>query len=173
MTSPPRDPLHEPTAAPTAAPPATHPTAAPPVSAASTRVHVADTVIARIAAYYARQVTGVAALQPGLTQSVARFADRMFGQPPVDPMLSTDGITVDVHDGVARIEVTVVTRLGYSCRAVAEALQQQVTAQVLTHTGFPAVVTVTITDIDLGTAATVTTVAPAAAGQSPLHAVPE
>jgi len=127
------------------------PAADPP--AGDEQVQVADTVLARVAAYYARTVPGVVNLQPGLSQSVAGLAGTLLGPAPQgDPRLSTDGVTIEVDpNGLAHIEIAAVTRLGHNCRDVAEAVQQQVTSQVRAHTGRTAVVTVTITDIDLNT----------------------
>lgn len=123
-----------------------------PDSEPTAQVHVADIVIARVAAYYARQVPGVAALQPDLAQSMLGLAGRMLGgRQDSDPALSTDGVDVDIDGQTARIEITAMTRLGYNCRDIAEAIQQLVAAQVAAHTGLTATVTVTITDIDLDT----------------------
>lgn len=145
-------------------------TAAGPVTPTAAEVHVAEIVLARVAAYYARAVPGVATLQPGLAQRVLGLAGRFLGPSPLaDPRLSADGVTVDLdEDGLAHIEVTAVTRLGYNCRDVAEAIQQQVTTQVQAHTGLPAVVTITILDIDLNTG---TDHGPAA-GPPPAHGAP-
>lgn len=123
-----------------------------PDDEAAPKVHVADTVIAKIAAYYTRKVPGVFALQPDLTQTVLGFAGWMLGShQDGDSALSTDGVDVDVDGQTAQIQISLITRLGYNCRDIAEAIQQQVTGQVATHTGLIATVSVTITDIDLGT----------------------
>jgi len=124
-------------------------------------VQVADTVLARVAAYYARgrvvcrPRTGPTTGASSRTAAKAwpALAGTLLGPAPQgDPRLSTDGVTIEVDpNGLAHIEIAAVTRLGHNCRDVAEAVQQQVTSQVRAHTGRTAVVTVTITDIDLNT----------------------
>lgn len=112
-------------------------------------VRITDTVIARIAAYYTRQVPGVAALHPGMAQSMLGLAGRLLGsRREVADTLSTAGVTVDVDGQTTRIAVAVTLRAGYNCRDTAEAIQTQVGDHVTTQTGVATIVTVTITDIE-------------------------
>jgi len=120
-----------------------------PVPVAGVGIRVADTVIARIAAYYTRQVPGVAALHPGMAQSMLGLAGRLLGsRREVAETLSTAGVTVDADDQAARIAITAILRAGYNCRDTAEAIQTQVGAHITTQTGLATIVTVTITDIE-------------------------
>lgn len=110
-------------------------------------VHIGTTAIARIAAHYTREVPGVVALQPDLPHYVITAARRLL-DPRHD---SPDGVDVDLGTDVrsAHVAIHVVTQLGFNCRSVAEAIQQQVAAQVLAHTGLTAHVAVTVTDVVL------------------------
>jgi uncharacterized alkaline shock family protein YloU len=116
--------------------------------AGETAPHVAGTVVARIAGYYARQTPGVAALQADLRGSILGLADRVFGRDN-NPALSAEGVHVAIDGQTARIEITAVTRLGYNCRTVAETIQQEVATQIAAHTDLAATVAVTIIDIAL------------------------
>jgi len=117
--------------------------------AAGVDVRVADTVIARIAAHYTRQVPGVAALHPGMAQSMLGLAGRLLGsRREVAETLSTAGVSVDIDGQAARIAITVILRAGYNCRDTAEAIQTHVSDHITTQTGLATIVTVTITDIE-------------------------
>lgn len=111
--------------------------AVPPV-----RLRVADVAVARIAADVAARVPGVVALQP-----------RAAPLGTVEPLLGRDaarppgGVTAAVGDGSAEVSVAVVTRLGYNCRDLAQAVQQAVAAELIVGAGLTARVTVTITEV--------------------------
>lgn len=127
-----------------------HPAETPQPAAAATQppaAHIGTTALARVAAHYTRQIPGVAALQPDLPQYVINVARRLLGPDRDHP----DGIEVDLDTDAhsARVAISVVTQQGFNCRSVAEAIQQQIAAQVLTHTGLTAHVAVTVTDIVL------------------------
>jgi uncharacterized alkaline shock family protein YloU len=117
--------------------------------AAGVDVRVADTVIARIAAHYTRQVPGVAALHPGMAQHMLGLAGRLLGsRREVAETLSTAGVSVDVDDQAAQVAITVTLRAGYNCRDTAEAIQTHVSDHITTQTGLATIVTITITDIE-------------------------
>jgi uncharacterized alkaline shock family protein YloU len=122
--------------------------ATPPDSAATPpRLHVSDTVVARVAAYHACRVPGVLRLRPNLAQSMASIATRLFPPRDGEHRIPTDGVTAVVEDGHAEINITLITRWGHNCRDIAEQLQDQVAEEVHSYTGLPATVTITITDV--------------------------
>jgi uncharacterized alkaline shock family protein YloU len=112
------------------------------------RMHVADAVVARVAALRARQVPGVVALRADPARAVpdtAGTADAAHGRD--SSWIPADGVSAAVHGGSAEVEVTVVTRLGRNCRDLAQAVQQEVAAGVRAYTGLDALVTVTVADV--------------------------
>ncbi|GAA1846993.1 hypothetical protein GCM10009836_28220 [Pseudonocardia ailaonensis] len=111
------------------------------------RLHVADVVVARIAAAAARAVPGVAALRPDLGQALLGLAGSLLGEQ--GGPLSAAGAAATVDGDVARISLTLVTTLGHNCRDLAAAVQRAVGAQIRTETGLGAVVTVTVADVAL------------------------
>lgn len=115
---------------------------------AQSQLHVSDTVIARVAAYYACRVPGVLRLRPNLAQSMTGVASRLLTFRDGEHRISTDGVTAVVEGGRAEINVSVITRWGRNCRDLAEQIQRQVAEQVQSYTGLPATVSVTITDVD-------------------------
>lgn len=112
------------------------------------RLHVSDTVVARVAAYHACRVPGVRKLCPDLAQSMASIATRLFSPRDGAHRMPTDGVSATVDDGRTEISITLVTQWGRNCRDVAEQVQDQVAEQVRAYTGLPATVAVTVTDVD-------------------------
>lgn len=124
--------------------PATHWDGVP----AESRLHVSDTVVARVAAYHACRVPGVLRLRPNLAQSMTGIASRLLPSREAGHRIPTDGVTAVVEGGRAEISVSVITRWGRNCRDLADEIQRQVAEQVQSYTGLPATVSVTITDVD-------------------------
>jgi uncharacterized alkaline shock family protein YloU len=108
-------------------------------------MHIADAVVARVAAYHARQVPGVVALRAGLADALLGIAGTVLGQDR--SWLPDDGVTATVHGGSADVTVTIVTRLGHNCRDLAQAVQREVAAEVRAYTGLDTRVTVTVADV--------------------------
>lgn len=100
------------------------------------RVHVADTVVARVAAMRARQVPGVVALRGDRT-----------GAQPWSRGRAVDGVDAAVRGDSVVVSVAVVTRLGHNCRDVAQGVQREVAREVASSTGLAATVTVTVADV--------------------------
>lgn len=114
-------------------------TSPPPV-----RIHIADAVVARLAAARARQVPGVVALRAGLaTAPLGSPLPGEFGRSAVE------GVRATVGEGSAEVSVAVVTRLGYNCRDLAQAVQREVAGEVAAGTGLDTTVTVLVADIVL------------------------
>jgi uncharacterized alkaline shock family protein YloU len=104
------------------------------------RIRICETVVARIAQHCALRTPGVVALHPDLGPTLLAAA-----RP--GPAARPPGVIATVTDGSADAALTVVTRLGHSCRDVAQAVQRDVAAAVLDRTGLPTTVTVTIAEI--------------------------
>lgn len=111
----------------------------------SVRVHVSDTVVARVAAQQARRVPGVVALRADLGQALLGIAGSALGQDR--STLSTDGVSATVNGRSAEVSVTIVTRLGHNCRDLAQAVQREVAAAVSAYTALDVHVQVTVADI--------------------------
>ncbi|MDQ4104789.1 MAG: Asp23/Gls24 family envelope stress response protein [Actinomycetota bacterium] len=124
--------------------PATPPGGGP----AHPQLRVSDTVVARVAAYYAGKVPGVLRLRPNLAQSLVSVTTRLFCPRDGEPRISTDGVTATVEEGRADINISLVTQWGRNCRDVAEQVQDEVAEQVRSYTGLIATISVTITDVD-------------------------
>jgi uncharacterized alkaline shock family protein YloU len=117
------------------------------------RVHVADLLIAKIAAHHAREVPGVADLHRGLADTVTGLAARMgpdrSGKDDDEPEISTDGITVtDIDDTTVHVTVEVTVFLGRPCLEVAQTVQQRLDAEIAAATGLRSVVTVNLVEVE-------------------------
>lgn len=109
------------------------------------QVHVAAPVVARVAARSARAVPGVVALRADLAQALLGIAGSMLRQDAGG--LPADGVAAAVHGGAAEVSLTVLTRLGYNCRDLAQAVQRTVAADVSAYTGLDVLVRVTVADV--------------------------
>lgn len=107
-------------------------------------VHVADTVVARIAARRALAVPGVLALHADLAQALLGVAGSVLDPERARPPA---GVEAAVQGTAAEVAVTIATRLGHNCRDVARAVQREVAVEVTAYTGLEVVVTVTIADV--------------------------
>lgn len=114
-------------------------------------LHISNTVVARVAAYYTCQVPGVLRLRPDLAQMLTSVASRLFPARDGEARVPTDGVTATVEDGRAEISIAVVTRWGRNCRDIADQVQDQVAERVHSYTGLPTTVSITITDVDCDT----------------------
>lgn len=121
-----------------------------PLHPVQAEIHIAETVVGKVAAFYASQVPGVVALRGGLGQTVVKLVGRVLDQlQDRRGDLATDGVRVEVVEGLAKVEIGVVTHVGYPCLEVAQAIQARVGAKIRAHTGLAVVVSVNIIDIDL------------------------
>lgn len=109
------------------------------------RLHVGDTVVARVAAHRARSVPGVVALRPDLAQTLLEIAGSALGQDR--SRLPVDGASARVQGRSAEVSLSIVTRLGHNCRDLAVAVQREVAAEVSAYTGLEVRVTVTVVDV--------------------------
>ena len=116
------------------------------------RLHISDAVVARVAAYYAGQISGVLQLRPklggaNLTHGMLSIATRLFPTRGIP----TDGVTATVTENRTEINIALVTQCGHNCRDLAEQVQDHVAEQVQAYTGLPATVSITITNVDFDT----------------------
>lgn len=123
------------------------PHGSPPGSAS--HVHVADEVLAKIAAYRTIQVPGVAGLRPTLVQTVAARRPRP-SRDKDKPQITTDGVRVDAKSEPVTVELDVVLFYGQSCLDLAAAIQQTVADSLTLDAGVTPVVTVNIVDLEIG-----------------------
>lgn len=113
------------------------------------RVHVGDAVVARVAARRARRIPGVVALRADLSQALLGLAEHILRQNR-GGALPVDGVHSAVHNDTAEISITLVTRLGYNCRDLAQQVQREVATEVRGYTGLEVTVRVTIAEVLLG-----------------------
>ncbi|GAA2564533.1 Asp23/Gls24 family envelope stress response protein [Pseudonocardia hydrocarbonoxydans] len=111
------------------------------------RLHVGDAVVARVAAHHARRVPGVVALRADLTQALLGLADSVLHPDRDRGALPADGVHAEVRGGSAEVTVTLVTRLGFTCRDVAQAVQREVAAEVGAYTGLDVLVRVVVAEV--------------------------
>lgn len=109
------------------------------------RIRIGDAVVARVAAQRTRRVPGVVALRADLAQALLGIAGSVLGHDPAG--MPADGVSASVHSGAADVSVTVVTRLGYNCRDLAQEIQREVQREVSAYTGLDVIVRVTIADV--------------------------
>lgn len=127
------------------------PATAPPSSAVTPtgadghgRTVIADTVVLKIAGLAAREVSGVADLGKGAARAVGAIRDRISGVAS-DPTL---GVSVEVGETQAAVELDLVAEYGIAIRDLAEAVRSNVISAVERMTGLE-VTTVDITVHDV------------------------
>lgn len=111
------------------------------------RFHVADNVVARVAAQCTQRVPGVVGLRADLAQALLGIANQVLGSQKT--ALPADGVSAVVNGTAAEVSITLVTRLGHNCRDLAQAVQRSVMAEVSAYTGLDPLVRVTIADVIL------------------------
>jgi uncharacterized alkaline shock family protein YloU len=106
--------------------------------------HVGENLVARVAARRAREVAGVVGLRGDLAQALLGLAGSVLGHTR-DP--ATDGVSARVDGARAEVTLSVVTRLGFNCRDLAQAVQREVADAVSAYTGLDVLVRVTVVDV--------------------------
>lgn len=128
------------------------PTTAPSPDRAAVNVHIADVVLAKIAAYRTLEVPGVAALRPSLARSFTQLPGRAIRDRSDSPTtISTDGVKVDAANDPVAVELDVIVYYGHPCIEVATTIQEHVTDALRVDAGVTPTVTVNIVDLDLET----------------------
>jgi len=128
------------------------PTTAPSPGRAAVNVHIADTVLAKIAAYRTLEVPGVAVLRPSLPRSFTQlpgWAIRDRSDTPTT--ISTNGVKVDADSDPVAVELDVILYYGQPCIEVATIIQEHVADALRVDAGVTPTVTVNIVDLELET----------------------
>ena len=104
-------------------------------------VRIADEVVASIAALAAQEVEGLAGLAGPRGKALRAYVGRKKGEGQV---------RVDVADGVARADLSIAVRYGYSIPEVSRKVQEKVRAAIETMTGLRvADVNIHVTSVDM------------------------
>jgi uncharacterized alkaline shock family protein YloU len=107
-------------------------------------VTIADNVIAKIAYTACREVDGVHALGGATSRALSSLASSVRGGES-----RTQGVSVDLHDDVVDIDVTLVVEYGASIPQVGEACRTAVKQKVEGVTGLTVrAVNIVVSDID-------------------------
>lgn len=141
----PDEPATQP-ARPTAAPPVTGALAADGLAVGDGSITVSQTVVAKIAALAAREVTGVHSLGVGAARSVTSVRERIPGSAPAQ----TAGVSVEVGQTQTAIDLDIVVEYGTPITQIARDVRRQVIAAVERMTGLQVVeVNITVDDVNL------------------------
>lgn len=98
--------------------------------------HIADTVVAKIAAYATREIPGVHSMGRGMSRRIGALRAMVPGQ---TEGLSTQGVSVEVGAKQAAVDLDLVTWYGESIVEVAEAVRRHVIEQIESMTGLEVV----------------------------------
>ena len=107
---------------------------------------VADTVVSKIAGMAAREVTGVHDLGGGATRMVGALRERI----PGSRVNVQQGVSVEVGERQAAVDVSIVAEYGVAIHELAEAIRRNIILSVERMTGLEVTeVNVTVHDIHL------------------------
>ncbi|WP_425451538.1 Asp23/Gls24 family envelope stress response protein [Sphaerisporangium album] len=87
------------------------------------RTRIADTVVAKIAGMAAREVPGVYALGAGMSRALGVVRERLIGGGPAVP---TGGVSVEVGERQAAIDLEVIVEYGVSIPDLAAGIRRNV-----------------------------------------------
>jgi uncharacterized alkaline shock family protein YloU len=113
------------------------------------RTAIADAVVAKVAGIAARDISGVHAMGTGGARAVGAIRERLpgAGSSPA----ASQGVTVEVGERQAAIDLDIVAEYGVAIVDVAEAVRQNVIRNVERMTGLQVTeVNVSVNDIWLG-----------------------
>jgi uncharacterized alkaline shock family protein YloU len=134
----------------------TNPTSSPAATAVSSsagqaehgKTSIADGVVQKIAGLAAREVSGVHALGGGAARALGALRERI----PGSTQSASQGVTVEVGEKQAAVDLDLVTEYGVSIVDVAQAVRRNVIDAVEGMTGLDVTeVNVTVNDIHLPT----------------------
>lgn len=105
---------------------------------------ISDQVVAKIAGIAAREIDGVVELTPqGLGGTISGLASKVSGSQSHD-----HGVSVQVGQQEADIDMAMIVRYGSSIPRIAEAVRSSITEQLLSMTGLRArEINIAVTDI--------------------------
>ncbi|MCW2866981.1 MAG: stress protein Gls24 family [Marmoricola sp.] len=95
------------------------------------RTTIADTVVSKIAGIAAREVAGVHALGGGASRAVGALRERI----PGSSSNHSQGVTVEVGERQAAVDVTLVAEYGVSIADLASGIRRNVIASIERMTG--------------------------------------
>ncbi len=111
--------------------------------------HIADTVVAKIAALATREIPGVQAMGKGMARAFGAIRARV---PGTAPDTSTQGVAVEVGETQCAIDIDIVVYYGQSVIEVTEAVRENVLSRLETMTGLQVVeVNIFVDDLYLDT----------------------
>jgi uncharacterized alkaline shock family protein YloU len=117
------------------------------LSSGQGKTSIADSVVAKIAGVACRELAGVHSMGSGLTSTFGAIKDKLGNS---DPSPSR-GVTVEVGERQAAIDVDIIVEYGSAIVDVASAIRENIISQVETMTGLEvAEVNVTVDDVFLG-----------------------
>lgn len=104
-----------------------------------------DNVVAKIAGIAAREVSGVDALGGGVARTMGSIRETFGGSENV-----SQGVSVDVEEGAAEVEVEIIAEYGVAIHELAEAIRRNIINAVERMTGLTVTsVDVTVHDVKL------------------------
>lgn len=110
------------------------------------RTQIADTVVAKIAGFATREIPGVHSMGRGFARRIGALRARVPGQ--AEGSASAQGVSVEVGEKQAAIDIDVVTWYGESIVEVTEAVRRNVIERVQEMTGLEVVeVNINVDDI--------------------------
>jgi uncharacterized alkaline shock family protein YloU len=105
---------------------------------------IADTVVSKIAGIAAREVNGVYALGGGASRAVGALRERI----PGGSVNHAQGVSVEVGEKQAAVDLDIVTEYGVSITDLATGLRRNVTAAIERMTGLEVTeVNITVHDV--------------------------
>lgn len=119
----------------------------PSTSAEHGRTHIEDTVVSKIAGMAAREVSGVHALGGGTARMVGALRETI----PGSRTNVQQGVSVEVGQSQAAVDVSIVAEYGVAIHELAEAIRRNVITAIERMTGLEVTeVNITVHDIHLG-----------------------
>ena len=113
------------------------------------RTSIADAVVAKIAGIATREVSGVHEMGKGALRAFSAMKGKLPGQSSTPP--ATQGVSVEVGERQAAIDLDFVVEYGVSIPDVAESVRENVTQRVEGMTGLEVTeVNCTVDDVFLG-----------------------
>jgi len=110
------------------------------------KTQIADSVVAKIAGLAARAIPGVYSMGTGMARRMGQLKTLMPGS--TEASTATQGVSVEVGEREAAIDLDIVTWYGQSIVDVTEAVRRNVSGQVEGMTGLRVVeVNITVDDI--------------------------
>lgn len=112
------------------------------------QTRIEDVVVSKIAGIAAREVSGVHSLGVGASRMVGALRESI----PVSRAHSQAGVSVEVGETQAAVDIAIVAEYGVAIHDLASAIRRNVTAAIERMTGLDVTeVNITVHDIYLGT----------------------